>query len=74
MTKTYDFAGEEVKVTEMMTADSGEEIKEQESSESSKVEAKKRYTMAHVLYSLFLSLLCTTPSFLSFQNEKEGCD
>lgn len=48
MTKTYDFAGEEVKVTEMMTANSGEEIKEQESSESSKVEAKKRYTMAHM--------------------------
>jgi len=48
VTTTYDFAGEEVKVTETITTNSSEKTKQQETSESSKVEAKKRYTMAAV--------------------------
>ncbi|XP_065915442.1 craniofacial development protein 1-like [Dysidea avara] len=41
VTKTYDFAGEEVKVTETITANSSEKTKEQETSESGKVDVKK---------------------------------
>ena len=48
VTKTYEFAGEEVKVTETVTADSSGKTKEQNTSKPSIGETKKRQVLPEI--------------------------
>ena len=54
VTKTYEFAGEEVKVTETVTADSSGKTKEQNTSKPSIGETKKRQVLPEIKWRILL--------------------